>query len=301
MGSSFVWFCLATLLLPWLAASAAQRTYIVHMNHHEKPASYPTHHDWYTAHLQSLPSATTQDSLLYTYTTAFHGFAASLDDAQAESLLRSDSVLALYEERVYTLHTTRTPEFLGIGTELGLDPTAVLSFGGTVLDVRPSPVVAAFSSRGPNLVTPQILKPDVIGPGVNILAGWSDAIGPTGLDTDTRKAQFNIMSGPRIMFKESLLTFVQWSRVVRYTRELTNVGAAGSVYQVSVDAPPAVGVTVEPPRLIFRNVGDKLRYTVTFVSKNGANQMTRSTFGSISWKNAEHQVRSPVAFAWTRL
>lgn len=75
------------------------------------------------------------------------------------------------------------------------NPTAVLSFGGTILNVRPSPVVAAFSSRGPNLVTPQILKPDVIGPGVNILAAWSESIGPTGLDNDKRKTQFNIMSG----------------------------------------------------------------------------------------------------------
>lgn len=74
-------------------------------------------------------------------------------------------------------------------------PTALLSFGGTVLNVRPSPVVAAFSSRGPNFVTPQILKPDVIGPGVNILAAWSEAIGPTGLEKDARKTQFNIMSG----------------------------------------------------------------------------------------------------------
>ncbi|XP_027333066.1 subtilisin-like protease SBT1.8 [Abrus precatorius] len=74
------------------------------------------------------------------------------------------------------------------------NPTAVLSFGGTVLNVRPSPVVAAFSSRGPNGVTAQILKPDVIGPGVNILAGWSGAVGPSG-SQDTRKTNFNIMSG----------------------------------------------------------------------------------------------------------
>ena len=74
-------------------------------------------------------------------------------------------------------------------------PTAALTFGGTVLNVKPSPVVAAFSSRGPNMVTPQILKPDVIGPGVNILAGWSEGVGPTGLETDTRRTQFNIMSG----------------------------------------------------------------------------------------------------------
>lgn len=74
-------------------------------------------------------------------------------------------------------------------------PTTILSFGGTVLGVKPSPVVAAFSSRGPNVVTPEILKPDVIGPGVNILAGWSGASGPSGLKVDTRKTPYNIMSG----------------------------------------------------------------------------------------------------------
>jgi hypothetical protein len=79
------------------------------------------------------------------------------------------------------------------------NPTALLSFGGTVLNIRPSPVVAAFSSRGPNMITKEILKPDVIGPGVNILAGWSEAIGPSGLVEDTRKTQFNIMSGILIL------------------------------------------------------------------------------------------------------
>lgn len=85
------------------------------------------------------------------------------------------------------------------------NPTSLLVFKGTVLDVHPSPVVAAFSSRGPNTVTPEILKPDVIGPGVNILAGWSDAIGPTGLDKDSRRTQFNIMSGTSRPFAFQLL------------------------------------------------------------------------------------------------
>jgi hypothetical protein len=82
---------------------------------------------------------------------------------------------------------------------LDRNPTAVLSFGGTVLNVKPSPVIASFSSRGPNGVTPQILKPDIIGPGVNILAGWTGAVGPSG-SQDTRKTQFNIMSGNIIFF-----------------------------------------------------------------------------------------------------
>ncbi|CAI9780366.1 unnamed protein product [Fraxinus pennsylvanica] len=299
--------------------------------------------------------------------------------------------------------------------ETDKNPTAVLGFGGTVLNVKPSPVVAAFSSRGPNMVTPQILKPDVIGPGVNILAAWSEAVGPTGLEQDTRKTKFNIVSGtsmscphisglaallkaahpdwspsaiksalmttaytldntnyplrdaadnsfanpwahgsghvdPRkalspglvyditpeqyIMFLcsldytiEHIQTIVKRpnitcsgkftdpsqlnypsfsvlfgkSRVARYSRELTNVGAARSIYQVTVQAPQNVVVTVKPSRLFFRNVGDKQRYTVTFVSRKGINQLGRNAFGSISWKNAQHLVKSPVAFSWTHL
>ncbi|VAH94310.1 unnamed protein product [Triticum turgidum subsp. durum] len=74
-------------------------------------------------------------------------------------------------------------------------PTATIVVAGTQVDVRPSPLVAAFSSRGPNMITPEILKPDIIGPGVNILAAWTGKAGPTGLAADTRRVNFNIISG----------------------------------------------------------------------------------------------------------
>ncbi|XP_031497421.1 subtilisin-like protease SBT1.3 [Nymphaea colorata] len=74
-------------------------------------------------------------------------------------------------------------------------PTATLSFEGTKLGIRPSPVVAAFSSRGPNFVTPEILKPDMVAPGVNILAAWSGQAGPTTLRQDHRRVKYNILSG----------------------------------------------------------------------------------------------------------
>ncbi|XVE55793.1 hypothetical protein DITRI_Ditri03aG0185700 [Diplodiscus trichospermus] len=75
------------------------------------------------------------------------------------------------------------------------NPTAIIGPGTTNLGVQPSPVVATFSSRGPNPVTPAILKPDIIAPGVNILAGWTGAVGPTGLESDHRQVNFNIISG----------------------------------------------------------------------------------------------------------
>ncbi|KAK7314929.1 hypothetical protein VNO77_33459 [Canavalia gladiata] len=73
--------------------------------------------------------------------------------------------------------------------------TATLAFMGTRLGIKPSPVVAAFSSRGPNFLTLEILKPDLVAPGVNILASWSEAIGPSGLKIDNRRVRFNILSG----------------------------------------------------------------------------------------------------------
>ncbi|KAF5478374.1 hypothetical protein F2P56_004939 [Juglans regia] len=70
-------------------------------------------------------------------------------------------------------------------------PTASILFKGTLIGSSVSPFVASFSSRGPNLASPGILKPDIIGPGVSILAAW-----PFSLDDDTKsKLNFNIMSG----------------------------------------------------------------------------------------------------------
>lgn len=76
------------------------------------------------------------------------------------------------------------------------NPTATIVFKGTIISNSPSaPRVASFSSRGPSYRTAEILKPDVIAPGVNILAGWTDYIGPTDIESDTRRVEFNIISG----------------------------------------------------------------------------------------------------------
>ncbi|KAG9137649.1 hypothetical protein Leryth_011388 [Lithospermum erythrorhizon] len=52
-------------------------------------------------------------------------------------------------------------------------PTFTLKFEGTKLDVKPAPVVATFLSRGLNPSMPELLKPDFIAPGLNILAAWT--------------------------------------------------------------------------------------------------------------------------------
>ncbi|KAL5216378.1 hypothetical protein ABZP36_007779 [Zizania latifolia] len=51
-------------------------------------------------------------------------------------------------------------------------PKVSIRFVATELGVKPAPAVAYFSSRGPSHISPAILKPDVVAPGVDILAAW---------------------------------------------------------------------------------------------------------------------------------
>ncbi|KAF3321465.1 Subtilisin-like protease SBT5.4 [Carex littledalei] len=65
----------------------------------------------------------------------------------------------------------------------------------TVLNTKPAPFMASFSSQGPNTITPGILKPDITAPGVSVIAAWTGATAPTGLDFDKRRVKFNSESG----------------------------------------------------------------------------------------------------------
>ncbi|KAJ8769977.1 hypothetical protein K2173_009059 [Erythroxylum novogranatense] len=67
--------------------------------------------------------------------------------------------------------------------------------GATEIGQNVAPMVASFSSIGPNRITREILKPDITAPGVQILAAFTEAMGPSSVPTDKRKVPFNIISG----------------------------------------------------------------------------------------------------------
>jgi len=111
-------------------------------------------------------------------------------------------------------------------------PMATILFEGTVFGVPYAPQLAYFSSRGPSLASPGILKPDIIGPGVDILAAWPYAVDNNG----NTKSAFNMISGtsmatPHLTGIAALLksSHPDWSpaaikSAMMTTANLTNLG-----------------------------------------------------------------------------
>ncbi|XP_016162747.1 subtilisin-like protease SBT4.8 [Arachis ipaensis] len=58
-----------------------------------------------------------------------------------------------------------------------------------------APIVAEFSSVGPNMQIREIMKPDVSAPGVEILAAYSPLAPPSPDKRDERSVKYNILSG----------------------------------------------------------------------------------------------------------
>ncbi|TKY56802.1 Cucumisin protein [Spatholobus suberectus] len=74
------------------------------------------------------------------------------------------------------------------------NPTATISKSYEGKDPL-APYIAPFSSRGPNKITPDILKPDLAAPGVNILAAWPSIAPISSVQGDNRRANYNILYG----------------------------------------------------------------------------------------------------------
>ncbi|KAI3467392.1 hypothetical protein Pfo_024055 [Paulownia fortunei] len=55
-----------------------------------------------------------------------------------------------------------------------------------------APLVTSFSSRGPNVILPDILKPDVTAPGIEILAAYPP---PSGDPSDKKFVNYSVLSG----------------------------------------------------------------------------------------------------------
>ncbi|ONI00108.1 hypothetical protein PRUPE_6G067700 [Prunus persica] len=85
-----------------------------------------------------------------------------------------------YSVMMSYMNSTRDPQGTILKSEHIKDPAA--------------PHVAFFSSRGPNLILPEIIKPDISAPGVQILAAYSPDASISEFE-DKRHVKYKIMSG----------------------------------------------------------------------------------------------------------
>ncbi|PON47111.1 Subtilase [Parasponia andersonii] len=75
------------------------------------------------------------------------------------------------------------------------NPTGVLEFRKTILGRAPAPKVDRYSSRGPFVRSPSVLKPDVLAPGSSILASWSPVHKVAEVHSKPLFSHFKIISG----------------------------------------------------------------------------------------------------------
>ncbi|KAK1438131.1 hypothetical protein QVD17_03934 [Tagetes erecta] len=71
-------------------------------------------------------------------------------------------------------------------------PVASIVCAGTVVGLKSDPEMVFFSSRGPSYASPGILKPDITGPGLNILAAWHESVDHK---KGTKAIAYNVISG----------------------------------------------------------------------------------------------------------
>ncbi|KAK1558342.1 hypothetical protein Q3G72_001333 [Acer saccharum] len=91
-----------------------------------------------------------------------------------------------------------------------------IKFQITVLGTKPAPQVAYFSSRGPARQSPYILKPDILAPGLDILASWVPNRG-TPLDFGAGHVNPNKAMDPGLVYDIEVEDYIYYLCGLNYT------------------------------------------------------------------------------------
>lgn len=72
-------------------------------------------------------------------------------------------------------------------------------------------------------------------------------------------------------------------------RTVTNVGPTNSTYIASIHSPPGLIVKVDPEKIMFDGSTKRVSYNVSFYGKEAPSGYN---FGSLTWSDGRHQVRT---------
>ncbi|XP_050946599.1 subtilisin-like protease SBT4.14 isoform X2 [Cucumis melo] len=143
----------------------------------------------------SLDPSKVKDSIVFCKLLTWGADSAVKSIGAAGAILQSDQFLDNTD--IFMAPSTLVSSFVGATIDSYIHssrtPTAVIY--KTRQHIGAAPIVAPFSSRGPNPGSTRILKPDIAAPGVNILAGYTPLKSLTGLKGDTQFSKFTLMSG----------------------------------------------------------------------------------------------------------
>ena len=133
---------LSAALLGSGQAQGVERTYIVQM---ESPVAQSTMARR-SLHESSLRAVTSRDTMIYSYSSAMNGYAARLTDAQARELMAQLGVKSVSRQKIYQLHTTHTPEFLGLDKAELLGQQGTVVTGNTTSDRESDLIIGVFDT-----------------------------------------------------------------------------------------------------------------------------------------------------------
>ncbi|MQM08734.1 hypothetical protein Taro_041589 [Colocasia esculenta] len=138
-----------------LASTEERRTYIVQMDHSQKPDSFPTHESWHRSAVASASGraqfdGNDNDNFLYSYSHAVHGFSARMTSSELSELENSPAHVATHPDSTVKLLTTHTPSFLGLSRKAGIWPAASYAHDVIIgmIDTGVWPESKSFGDRG---------------------------------------------------------------------------------------------------------------------------------------------------------